>query len=80
MRVILSNPDNALKPGMFGRVKFVTQTFAGVNVVPREAVQIGKDGKFVTTVDSRLGMPGVIGFDGVRLCPAAQQEGQAAAD
>ena len=53
VRVILSNPDNALKPGMFGRVKFVTQTFAGVNVVPREAVQIGKDGQFVMTVDSR---------------------------
>ena len=53
VRVILSNPDNALKPGMFGRVKFVTEKLAGVNVVPREAVQTGRDGKFVTTVDSR---------------------------
>ena len=39
--------------GMFGRVKFVTEELVGVNVVPREAVQTGKDGKFVTTVDSR---------------------------
>ena len=53
VRVILSNQDNALKPGMFGQVKFETERLTGVNTVPREAMQTGKDGQFVMTVDAQ---------------------------
>lgn len=50
-RVELDNRQNLIKPGMFARVDVVTDRITGALVVPREAVQQGKDGATVTVVD-----------------------------
>jgi len=52
VRVILSNPDNLLKPGMFARVSLETDRVKSAIVVPREAVQNDKIGDCVMVVDS----------------------------
>lgn len=51
IRAAIENPGSALKPGMFGRVKLVTSRTPNATVVPREAVQQGKEGATVTVVD-----------------------------
>ncbi|MCW3096105.1 MAG: family efflux transporter subunit [Chthonomonadaceae bacterium] len=50
MRVTLANPLNLVKPGMFGRTTFETDRVRGAVVVPREAVQTGKNGQQTVTV------------------------------
>ena len=52
VRVILSNPNNLLKPGMFARVSLETERVKNAVVVPREAVQRDRMGDFVMVVDS----------------------------
>lgn len=47
VRVELPNPDHALKPGMFGRIRFVVDRIAGALTVPTEAVLAGPDGEHV---------------------------------
>jgi len=47
----LSNTENLLKPGMFGRVFIETDRVRGAVVVPREAIQRDKLGSYVTVVD-----------------------------
>ncbi len=39
VRLVLDNPGTIIKPGMFARIKLVTQRIANAIVVPREAVQ-----------------------------------------
>lgn len=50
MRVSLANPQNQVKPNMFGRTSFETERISNAVVVPREAVKVGKDGKQTVTV------------------------------
>lgn len=50
MRVLLANPQNLVKPNMFGRTTFETDRVKSAVVVPREAVKPGKDGKSEVTV------------------------------
>ncbi|MCX6344796.1 MAG: efflux RND transporter periplasmic adaptor subunit [Armatimonadetes bacterium] len=52
VRVILSNKDNLLKPGMFAHVSIETERIKNALVVPREAIQRDKDGAYVMTVGS----------------------------
>lgn len=52
IRVILSNANNLLKPGMFAHVSIEVDRIKGAVVVPREAVQHDKDGAYVMTVGS----------------------------
>lgn len=52
VRVALENSRGLLKPGMFARATFVTDRITGCLVVPREAVQPGKDGDTVVLVDA----------------------------
>jgi HlyD family secretion protein len=52
VRLGLDNAQNLLKPGMFAHVTFVTERVHGAVVVPREALQRGKDGTSVIVVDS----------------------------
>ncbi len=55
MRVVMENLSGVVKPGMFGRVSLVTEKFLHQVVVPREAVQHGRDGKItVVVVDDQL--------------------------
>src|SRR5205807_8688435 len=49
--LLLDNPQNQVRPGMFARVKMVTDRVSNAIVVPREAVQRGKDGAAVMVVD-----------------------------
>lgn len=51
VRITLDNPRNLLKPGMFGRARFVTERVVGAVVVPREAVQSGPQGSYVVVVN-----------------------------
>ena len=51
LRVTLENPLNQFKPGMYGRVTLVTESFPGVLVVPREAIKSDKVGSYVTVVN-----------------------------
>lgn len=53
IRVILDNPQNLIKPGMFARVTMVTGRIKGATVVPREAVQRGPSGAAVVVVDEQ---------------------------
>ena len=50
IRVILSNKDNLLKPGMFAHVSIETDRIKNAVVVPREAILRDKDGAYVMTV------------------------------
>ena len=50
VRVSLSNPNKALKPGMFARVILVTQHVRSATVVPLEAIQKDDAGTFVWTL------------------------------
>ncbi|HEY3268186.1 MAG TPA: efflux RND transporter periplasmic adaptor subunit [Armatimonadota bacterium] len=50
VRLILDNAQGLLKPGMFARISIVTQRENNVVVVPREAVQSGRDGTTVTII------------------------------
>jgi HlyD family secretion protein len=52
VRITLDNPQNLVKPGMFARVRLVTERFPNALVVPREAVKTTKDGPVVTVVDA----------------------------
>ncbi len=54
VRVALDNPRGELKPGMFARVTFETQRSRGAVVVPREAIQRGKDGPTVVVVGADM--------------------------
>ncbi len=53
VRVILSNKDNLLKPGMFAHVSLETDKVRDVVAVPREALQEGEAGPFVIVVDKK---------------------------
>jgi RND family efflux transporter MFP subunit len=53
VRVIMPNPNNMFKPGMFAHVSIETDKVHNAIVVPREAVQTDKDGQFVMAVDSK---------------------------
>ncbi|MEN6519733.1 MAG: efflux RND transporter periplasmic adaptor subunit [Armatimonadota bacterium] len=50
VRVIMANPDSMFKPGMFTHVSIETDRVHNAVVVPREAVQTDRDGKYVMTV------------------------------
>lgn len=52
VRVRLSNVDQALRPGMFGRVSFVLRRIPAKVTVPREAVSKGPEGDTVAIVGS----------------------------
>jgi len=52
VRVILSNTDGLLKPGMFARVSVETDRAKNAVVVPREALQHDQMGDCVMVVDS----------------------------
>jgi RND family efflux transporter MFP subunit len=52
IRVMLDNPRNQIKPGMFARVTMATDHLRNMTVVPREAVQQGATGATVTVVDA----------------------------
>ncbi len=51
-RVILDNKEGIFKPGMYARVAIETDRVRSAIVVPREAVQRGKDGSYVVVVDA----------------------------
>jgi len=53
VRTILTNKDDAVKPGMFARVSMVTHRVPNASVVPREAVQRTKTGASVVVVDDK---------------------------
>jgi membrane fusion protein (multidrug efflux system) len=52
-RAVLKNPDLALIPGQFVRVRVEGVALANVMVVPRRAVMTGAEGPFVWTVDDK---------------------------
>jgi len=52
MRLLLDNPENRIKPGMFARVSMVTQRARQAPSVPREAVQQTADGSRVIVVNT----------------------------
>jgi membrane fusion protein (multidrug efflux system) len=52
-RAVLKNPELALIPGQFVRVRLEGVTLANVMVVPRRAVMTGAEGPFVWTVDDK---------------------------
>lgn len=51
VRIRLANPKHSLKPGMFARVRLVTDRAPSALTVPREAVRQSPDGPFVVVVD-----------------------------
>jgi multidrug efflux pump subunit AcrA (membrane-fusion protein) len=53
VRVILDNPDFAIKPGTFAHAKIETGIVRGALVVPREAVQHDKAGSYVMVIDDQ---------------------------
>jgi HlyD family secretion protein len=53
VRFTLDNPEDLIKPGMFGRVTMVTDRVKDAVVVPREAIQKGKGGPTVTVVNAK---------------------------
>ena len=53
LRVTLENPANQFKPGMYGRVTLITESFPQVLVVPREAIHAEKSGNFVVVIDDK---------------------------
>lgn len=54
VRVILSNEQNILHPGMYARVALETDHAKRATVVPREAVQDADKSPYVITVDSEM--------------------------
>lgn len=54
VQIRLENPDRALRPGMFGRVKIVTKQVEAKVAVPKEAVQAREGSSTVTVIDSEL--------------------------
>jgi len=50
-RVEVENTDRRIKPGMFGRVRLVTQRHPDVLVVPREAIVREGENAFVFVAD-----------------------------
>src|SRR5213080_107413 len=63
-RAVTPNPDRALWPSEFVRVRFILDTIKGARLVPSQAVQISQSGPFVfvmkpdNTVDLRPVKPG----------------------
>jgi len=63
-RAVTPNPDRALWPSEFVRVRFILDTIKGARLVPTQAVQISQSGPFVfvmkpdNTVDMRAVKPG----------------------
>jgi membrane fusion protein (multidrug efflux system) len=81
MRVELANPDLVLKPGMFGRVRFVVGRAADVLTVPAEAVVDDPGGEhlvFVVEEDTARRVPVTVGAsrDGVTEIRSGLDEGQ----
>jgi HlyD family secretion protein len=54
VQVRLENPDRALRPGMFGRVRIVTKEVDATVSVPKEAVRESEGRKTVTVVGEDL--------------------------
>ncbi|HZO87018.1 MAG TPA: efflux RND transporter periplasmic adaptor subunit [Chthonomonadaceae bacterium] len=54
VRAVFDNPQNLIKPGMFGRLTIITRVTHNAVVVPHEAVQPGPKGPTVVVVDNRL--------------------------
>lgn len=50
VRVAMENKGGRLKPGMFAHVSLETERVKSATAVPHEAIQNGKDGKYVVTV------------------------------
>ena len=50
VRLVLDNPGNVIKPGMFARINLTTQRLANAIVVPREAVQQKGDSATIVVV------------------------------
>ncbi len=50
IKVRLDNPQHAVRPGMYGKVKIVTGEVHASVVVPREAIQTDSDGRTSVTV------------------------------
>ncbi|MGH8094710.1 MAG: efflux RND transporter periplasmic adaptor subunit [Chthoniobacterales bacterium] len=63
-RAVTSNPDHALWPSQFVRVRLILETIKNAKLVPNEAVQIGQNGPYIfvvkkdLTLDLRLVTPG----------------------
>src|SRR5207247_9809516 len=63
-RGVTPNPDRALWPSEFVRVRFILDTLKDANLVPSQAVQVSESGPFVfvvktdSTVDLRSVKPG----------------------
>jgi len=52
VKIKIDNAQNAIKPGMFARVKFTLESFPNVLVVPREAIKATPQGKQITVIDA----------------------------
>ncbi|MEY2564034.1 MAG: rane fusion protein multidrug efflux system [Verrucomicrobiota bacterium] len=63
-RAVTPNPDRALWPAQFVRVRLILETLKGAKLVPSSAVQIGQNGPYVfvikddSTLDLRQVKPG----------------------
>jgi len=63
-RAVTPNPDRALWPSQFVRVRLILETLKGAKLVPSSAVQIGQNGPYVfvikddSTLDLRQVKPG----------------------
>lgn len=51
VRLVMDNPGNLIKPGMFARINLTTQRIQNAIVVPREAVQLKGDDATIVVVD-----------------------------
>ncbi len=51
VQVRLENPDRALRPGMFGRIKIVTKRVEAKVAVPKESVKESVEGKTAVVID-----------------------------
>jgi RND family efflux transporter MFP subunit len=51
VRIVIPNPDRALRPGLFVESRLVLERLEGVMVVPNKAVTIGNEATFVMVVD-----------------------------
>jgi membrane fusion protein (multidrug efflux system) len=51
VRIVVNNPKETIKPGMFARVRLTLDRTPGATVVPREAVEDSPDGSYVMVMN-----------------------------
>ncbi|HXH61244.1 MAG TPA: efflux RND transporter periplasmic adaptor subunit, partial [Fimbriimonadaceae bacterium] len=54
IQIRLDNPEDELRPGMFGRVSIVTKEVRAKVAVPKEAVEVSEKGSTVTVIDNDM--------------------------